>query len=74
MAEQSTVGISQNKLSGALRHSLKASGSLFAIGCLLASGQAYAQDDPTTTEVADDEGEVIIVTGIRASLANSQDI
>ena len=71
MAEQSTCRIPHNKLSSALRHSLKASGSLFAIGCLLASGQAYAQDE---AEPADETDGVIVVTGIRASLANSQDI
>jgi TonB-dependent receptor len=71
VAEQSTCRIPHNKLSSALRHSLKASGSLFAIGCLLASGQAYAQDE---AEPADETDGVIVVTGIRASLANSQDI
>lgn len=72
MAEQSTGGVSHNNLLGALRHSLKASGSLLAIGCLLASAPAFAQDEPAPAE--EDEGDVIVVTGIRASLANSQDI
>jgi TonB-dependent receptor len=78
VAEQSTVGVSHNNLFGALRHSLKASGSLLAIGCLLASAPALAQDEPVAPETAPDasgeDGEVIVVTGIRASLANSQDI
>src|SRR5688572_4258299 len=54
-----------------MRHSLKAGGSLVAIGCLLASGTAQAQDEPAAT--SDDEN-LIIVTGIRASLANAQEI
>ena len=77
MAEQSTGGVSHNNLFGALRHSLKASGSLLAIGCLLASAPAFAQDEPASEaapDAAEGEGEVIVVTGIRASLANSQDI
>jgi len=75
VAEQSTKSVSHNHLFGALRHSLKASGSLLAIGCLLASAPALAQDEPAAPETAEDEdGEVIVVTGIRASLANSQDI
>jgi TonB-dependent receptor len=70
VAEQSTK--SENHLFGALRHSLKASGSVLAIGCLLASAPAFAQDEP---EAADEDGDdVIIVTGIRASLANAQTI
>jgi TonB-dependent receptor len=73
VAEQSTN--SQQHLLGALRHSLKAGGSLLAIGCLLASSPAFAQDDPAAPDTeADDNGDTIIVTGIRASLANSQDI
>lgn len=52
--------------------SLKASASLLALGCLLASMPAVAQDDPPAV----DEGssDVIFVTGIRQSLANSQAI
>jgi TonB-dependent receptor len=73
VAEQSTGGISHNNLLGALRHSLKSGGSLLAIGCLLASAPALAQEEPAA-ETTEDEGEVIVVTGIRASLANSQDI
>ena len=78
MAEQSTVGVSHHNLFGALRHSLKASGSLLAIGCLLASAPALAQEEPaapeTTPQTTEEDGDVIVVTGIRASLANSQDI
>ncbi|WP_305098379.1 TonB-dependent receptor [Croceibacterium aestuarii] len=64
-----------------LRNTLRGGASLLAVSCLLASGAAYAQDDPTTTEteVGGDEAppatdNVIVVTGIRQSLANSQDI
>ena len=71
MAEQSTKGISHHNLFCALRHSLKAGGSLLAIGCLLATAPAYAQDEPAEEA---DEGDLIIVTGIRASLANAQAI
>lgn len=71
MAEQSTNGISQRQQLGALRLSLKASGSALAIGSLLASTPAFAQDQPATEE---DDDDVIIVTGIRASLANAQEI
>jgi TonB-dependent receptor len=75
VAEQSTKSVSRNYLFGALRHSLKASGSLLAIGCLLASPPALAQDDPAEpAPEAESEDGVIVVTGIRASLANSQDI
>ncbi|HEY6814097.1 MAG TPA: TonB-dependent receptor plug domain-containing protein, partial [Croceibacterium sp.] len=56
-----------------VRQSLRAGGSLFAIGCLLAAAPAFAQDEPGLDEAAE-EGDAIIVTGIRASLANSQDI
>ena len=73
MAEQSTN--SQKHLFGALRHSLKAGGSILAIGCLLASVPAFAQDDPAAPDTeADDSDTTIIVTGIRASLANAQNI
>ena len=71
MAEQSTHAGSHRNLFNAMRHSLKAGGSLVAIGCLLASGTAQAQDEPAAT--SDDEN-LIIVTGIRASLANAQEI
>src|SRR5687768_13651290 len=77
VAEQSTGGISHIHLLGALRQSLKASGSLLAIGCLLASAPAFAQEEPApeaTPDTTEEDGEVIVVTGIRASLANSQDI
>jgi TonB-dependent receptor len=71
---------------GGLRPSLKAGASLLALGALLASGGAYAQDNPAPApaqtsddgapqQVADNSGDnTIIVTGIRASLANSQAI
>ena len=52
VAEQSTKSVSRNHLFGALRHSLKASGSLLAIGCLLASAPALAQDEPAAPETA----------------------
>ena len=77
MAEQSTDSNSQQQLTTALRHSLKAGGSLFAIGCLLASAAAHAQDDPAAAAAADATGEedsAIIVTGIRASLESAQNI
>lgn len=69
-----------------LRPSLKAGASLLALGALLASTGAYAQDNPapdpaqaadagTPQQVADNSGDHnIVVTGIRASLANSQAI
>ena len=71
MAEQSTHTGSHGNLFSAMRHSLKAGGSLVAIGCLLASATAQAQDEPAAP--SDDEN-LIIVTGIRASLANAQEI
>lgn len=77
MAEQSTVCVSQHHLTNALRHSLKAGGSLFAIGCLLASATAHAQDDPSAAAAADaaaEDDNAIVVTGIRASLENAQNI
>src|SRR5687768_13854914 len=74
VAEQSTKGVSHIHLLGALRQSLKASGSLLAIGCLLASAPAFAQDEPAAEPPAEDEDSLIIVTGIRASLANAQNI
>ncbi|WP_328598223.1 TonB-dependent receptor [Croceibacterium salegens] len=61
-----------------VRNALRGGASLLAVSCLLASGAAYAQDDSSNTdteaESADASGNVIIVTGIRQSLANSQDI
>ena len=64
---------------GDLRLSLKAGASLVALGALLASGGAYAQDNPppapantAQTPAPSADGNAIIVTGIRASLANSQ--
>src|SRR5690606_23459147 len=71
VAEQSTHAGSPGNLFNAMRYSLKAGGSLVAIGCLLASGTAQAQDEPPAS--SDDESE-IIVTGIRASLANTQEM
>jgi TonB-dependent receptor len=58
-----------------LRATLRGGASLFAVGSLLASTAAYAQDDQAG-EAAEPPAEenVIVVTGIRASLANSQDI
>lgn len=73
MAEQSTQCRSHRQLFGAMRHSLRASGSLLAIGCLLASATAHAQDDPAPSD-SEDEDNLIIVTGIRESLANAQNI
>ena len=75
MAEQST-GSNSQQLFTAMRHSLRAGGSLFAIGCLLASASAYAQDDPAAAGAADaaEDENAIVVTGIRQSLANSQTI
>lgn len=70
MAEQSTDSRSHGQVSGAMRHSLRAGGSLLALGCLLASATAHAQDDAA----APDDENLIIVTGIRASLANAQEI
>ncbi len=72
MAERSTDCTSQ-QLTTALRHSLKAGGSLFAIGCLLASASAHAQDDPSADAATEDDN-AIIVTGIRASLESAQNI
>jgi TonB-dependent receptor len=68
---------------GDLRLSLKAGASLLALGALLASAGAYAQDNSTPApastppasqpQVADNSDDHnIVVTGIRASLANSQ--
>lgn len=75
MAEQSTVSNSQ-QLFTALRHSLRAGGSMVAIGCLLASAAAHAQDEPAAASAADaaEDDNAIVVTGIRQSLANSQNI
>ncbi|MGV3555631.1 MAG: TonB-dependent receptor [Croceibacterium sp.] len=60
-----------------LRGALRGGASLFAVGTLLATNAAYAQDSDTTAETepteVTEENE-ILVTGIRQSLANSQDI
>jgi len=76
VAEKSTDSNTQQQLIAALRHSLKASGSLLAIGCLLTAAAAHAQDTPSAANAADaaDEDDAIIVTGIRASLENAQNI
>jgi TonB-dependent receptor len=75
VAEQST-GSNSQQLYTALRYSLRAGGSLFAIGFLLASATAHAQDDPAAAAAADaaEDEDAIVVTGIRQSLANSQNI
>jgi len=65
-----------------LRGTLRGGASLFAVGSLLASAAAFAQDNPATDEddpsatVEDSgtDGNEIVVSGIRASLANSQNI
>lgn len=65
-----------------LRGSLKSGASLIAVGCLLASGAAYAQDAPAegtveeegTGDVPPDEGNVIIVSGIRGALETAAQI
>jgi TonB-dependent receptor len=73
------IGAELNAAQG-LRLSLKAGASLFALGALLASGGAYAQDNPpaTTPPAADapntDTDSAIIVSGIRQSLATAQNI
>ncbi len=72
MANQLTAGLSAALNSDKLvRSPLKASVSLIAVCGLLASAQAFAQAAPA--EDADAEG-VIVVTGIKQSLANSQSI
>jgi hypothetical protein len=75
VAERSTVSNTQ-QLIAAMRHSLKAGGSLLAIGCLLTSAAAHAQDDASAANAADaaEDDNAIIVTGIRASLENAQNI
>ena len=67
-----------------VRAALRGGASLFAIGALIASTGVHAQDVPSTTEtetdaqqageVTDADASIIVVTGIRQSLANSQDI
>lgn len=54
-----------------LRGTLRGGASLIAVGCLLASGAAYAQDDEA--EEATDE-DVIVVTGIRGALESAAQI
>jgi TonB-dependent receptor len=68
LGEQSTNRIISNE--SLIRASLKAGASLVAVSSLLVSATAFAQDEAPDTE--DDGG--IVVTGIRQSLANSQDI
>jgi TonB-dependent receptor len=68
-----------------LRPSLRAGASVLALGALLASSGAFAQDNAAppppqgsnagTPQVADNtDNSAIVVTGIRASLANAQAI
>src|SRR5690606_12803673 len=71
VAEQSTHAGSSGNPFSAMRQSLKAAGSLVAIGCLLASGSAQAHAEPAATG---DDHKLSTVTGIRASLANAQEI
>ena len=54
-----------------LRGSLRTGASLLAVGTLLASVAAHAQDDPATTETeaeAEADSDTIIVRGIRGAL------
>jgi TonB-dependent receptor len=77
VAERSTDCNSQHKFTAAWRHSLRTGGSLFAIGCLLASAAAHAQDDASAANAADaaaEDDNAIVVTGIRASLESAQNI
>jgi TonB-dependent receptor len=71
------IGAELNAAQG-LRRSLKAGASLLAVGALLASGGAYAQDNPpaATPAVADapNTDDAIVVSGIRQSLATAQNI
>jgi TonB-dependent receptor len=61
-----------------LRRSLRGGASLFAVGALLASAGAYAQDNPPapapSTPATDASGNEIVVSGIRQSLATAQNI
>jgi TonB-dependent receptor len=61
-----------------MRRSLRAGASLLALGTLLAASGAYAQDAAPATAAsaapASDSGAPIIVSGIRQSLANAQNI
>ena len=60
-----------------LRRSLKTGASLAAVGALLASAGAYAQDNAPAASDANataGDGNEIVVSGIRQSLANSQQI
>jgi TonB-dependent receptor len=67
LGERSTSRIISNE--SLIRASLKAGASLVAVSSLLMSATAFAQDD---ADAQDDGG--IVVTGIRQSLANSQNI
>ncbi|UIP06073.1 TonB-dependent receptor [Erythrobacter sp. SDW2] len=56
---------------------LRSSASMMVVGGVMAAQAAYAQDaqDPETEEAAaQPEGNVIVVSGIRQSLANAQDL
>jgi TonB-dependent receptor len=73
------IGIDSDIAKG-MRRSLRTGASLFAVGVLLASTGAYAQDNPPqnpppadNAPVADD-GTPIVVSGIRQSLATAQNI
>jgi TonB-dependent receptor len=74
LAEQSTTRFEANHsaIDIVIKRSLRASASLVAVGCLLASATAYAQE--TSDDDDDDDDNAIVVTGIRQSLANSQNI
>lgn len=66
-------GLSSN-FSISISDSLKAGASLFTMGMLLAAAPLHAQDTAADEGEAEAADNTIIVTGIRASLANSQDI
>ena len=67
--------IAQRRGDGAfLRAVLKTSASAFVLGGMLASSAAFAQDATTEAEEAATDDTVIIVSGLRQSLANAQSI
>jgi len=71
MAERSTMRVESREFSDNLVcSSLRASASALVLGFLLASTTAYAQDE----EQEETDDNAIIVSGIRASLASSQNI
>ncbi len=75
-----TTFVSAGRDAQVLRASLKAGASAFAVGMLLFAQAAQAQEEnpaaePQTVETTPPgEDNIIVVTGIRQSLANSQDI